>query len=145
MSRGKSALIGLAFIVALGVGAAAWALRSEDPWPLVYTKEGGIAGVSQELTLSEDGDAVVTDLISEDSDNFAVSANDMDRIATAIEEVDWASVESAGTTEGADLLLVTVDFGEHDSRGTLMTPQERTLLPLVGLLDEVIAKSRLAP
>ena len=142
MSCGKSALVGLAFVVLFAAGALVLSLRSGDPWPLVYVKEGGFAGFAQELTLQENGDAILTDLRSQETERFTVDGDDMNRIEKALDKVDWASAEGNRSVEGADVLYLSIQFGGHSSRGALMTPEEDTLLPVVGLLDVVIAKSR---
>ena len=142
MTRGQNALIGVAFIVAVGV-ATLLTLRDSGGPLLVYEKQGGFQGVALDLTIERDGTAVLRDEAPEASTaRFVLDDETMANLEEAIGRVDWADVAGDHSVAGADLIQVTFTHEGRTVRGNLSTPQEQPLFALVAILDREIAQAR---
>ena len=142
MSRGKSAAIGSAFIVAVGILGLIILRDAGGPW-LQYGKDGGFQGLALKVVVEEDGSATLTEELPEPkTSKFMLDEQTMERLEAAVDDVAWADLAGDHTTAGADLLLVTFMHDGHTIRTNLTDRKEDALLAVVGILDAEIARVR---
>jgi hypothetical protein len=106
--------------------------------PLGYTRSGGLAGQTTELTIQPDGSAVLS---GSESARFDLTAAEMDTVANALAGVDFSqSAGGSGRPPGQpipDAFHYQVTYDGHTARAQ-DTQVPSSLRPLLGALQSVI-------
>jgi hypothetical protein len=125
----------LVAFVAAGVLTYKW-FSDDGPW-IRFSQSGGIAGVSNDLTLEKNGEATLVGKTGA-TRSFSVPSELLAEVAKAAEAVDWSQAEGRHVEVGFDIFHYTFNVEGHVAVGGLQTNAERSLGPLSTALGEVI-------
>ena len=131
----------IAILVALGHPAS-------QPGPLVvYDKEGGVAGIREQLTVARDGRATLRDGYGDDAParRFRLTAAQLDHLRGVLEAAHLQRVRSSSGPGGcADCFGYEIRFG-----GVRVIAYENAIAPAlaqpIALLDRLVARGSSAP
>jgi hypothetical protein len=126
----------LVAFVAAGVLTYQW-FSDDGPW-IRFSQSGGIAGVSIHLTVEEDGHATLVDDKKGSTHSFPVPSDQLAGLKRTADRVDWSQAEGRHLAVGFDLFQYTFEVDGHEAEGGLLTPEEKSLEPLLGTLTHVI-------
>lgn len=122
MSRASSALACVMLAVALGSCGddndgddAPEAPDTPAAETVIYSKTGGVAGISQRIEIAADGETTIeTGNVDPETKSFTLPESQVEDVNKALDEAAFDDIESPGDQTGcADCFIYTIERGGH--------------------------------